>query len=256
MSLVSVLGKTKLAEGIHYLLLKTPEMSKKTRPGQYILIKKTENSQTIPAFVAEKDKKGIGVIIDAATAEGKQLADLKKGSELYTVTGPLGKPVRVGDFGNVCIITEARGVGAAMLISQSLRNFENKVYFIASFANKKQRFWEPRVKKAADKFLIVTQKQDAIIDEPISELSALLRRKHMTLVIALCSPQMLRKVAKATELRSRTLTLLLPPIGDDGIGLSSSCRFTYDNESRLACVEGPAIDAHKTDWDSVCARWT
>ena len=101
--------------------------------------------------------------------------------------------------------------------------------------------------------MIVTNKTD--IDATICELAQLLRRKHMTQVIALTDVPLLQKIAKATELRSKTLTMLLPPIGDDGIGLCSTCRFTYDNESRLACIEGPAIDAHKADWESIVARW-
>ncbi len=253
--MVEVLSKNKVAEGVFYIMLKTPEMSKKTRPGQYILIKKTADSPTVPVFVAEKDKKGIGILIDVNTKHGSELSELKKGTKLYTVTGPLGKPVRMGDFGNVLLISDAKNIGAAMLICNTLRNFENKVYFIASFNSKKQRFWESKIKKVSDKFMIVTNKADQYIDATICELAQLLRRKHMTQVIALTDVPLLQKIAKATELRSKTLTMLLPPIGDDGIGLCSTCRFTYDNESRLACIEGPAIDAHKADWESIVARW-
>lgn len=253
--MVEVLGKNKLSEGMFYVLLQTPEMSKKTRPGQYILIKKTQDSPTVPVFVAEKDKKGIGIIIDVNTKHGAELADLKKGAKLYTVTGPLGKPIRMGDFGNVLIISDAKNIGAAMLVSNTIRNFENKVWMIATFNSKKQRFWESKIKKAVDKHLIVTNKADQIVDTTISELAGLLRRKHMNLVIAMTDVPLLQKIAKATELRSRTVTMLLPPLGDDGIGLTSMCRFTYDNESRMACIEGPAIDAHKADWESIIARW-
>ncbi|MEK6874927.1 MAG: hypothetical protein AABX52_04220 [Nanoarchaeota archaeon] len=252
--MVNVLSRNKLAEGLNLLLLQTPEMSKKTRPGQYVLIKRTEASQSIPLFIGEKDKKGIGVILDLNSPEGKLLGDLKKGSELYCVTGPLGKPLRVGDIGNICIIADAKGIGSAILISNAFRNFENKIYFIASFASKKQRFWEQRIKKSADKFLVVTNKQDALVNSTTSELHGLLRRKHMNLVVAVTDLPLLYKIAKATELRSRTLTMLLPPIGDDGIGMSSHCRFPYQNESRLSCIEGPPVDGHKVDWEALLAR--
>ena len=71
--MVEVLSKNKVAEGVFYIMLKTPEMSKKTRPGQYILIKKTADSPTVPVFVAEKDKKGIGILIDVNTKHGSEL---------------------------------------------------------------------------------------------------------------------------------------------------------------------------------------
>ena len=254
--MAQIVSKSKLAEGISLLLLKTPEMSRKTRPGQYVFIKRDEHSPPVPLLVAEKDKKGISVIVDTNTPPGEILGDLKKGQEVTSVLGPLGKPVRVGDFGNVCIVADAIGVGAAMIISQALRRHENKVYLIASFASKKQRFWDSRIKQASDKFLIATNKQDSVVNAGVSELRDLLRRKHISLVIGATQLQTLPEIAKATEMRSHAITLLLPPIGDDGIGLSSMCKFTYDNESRLACVEGPAVNGHKVDWPMLTCRRT
>ena len=46
----------------------------------------------------------------------------------------------------------------------------------------------------------------------------------------------------------------LNPIMVDGTGMCGCCRVTVGEETKFACVDGPAFDGHKVDFDELIKR--
>ena len=49
-------------------------------------------------------------------------------------------------------------------------------------------------------------------------------------------------------------TVHLFPIMVDGTGMCGACRVTVGGETKTACVDGPAFDGHKVDFQELIRR--
>ena len=65
---------------------------------------------------------------------------------------------------------------------------------------------------------------------------------------------MMRAASKVTAKFGVKTTVSLNTIMVDGTGMCGSCRVTIGGETKFACVEGPAFDGHKVDFDELIAR--
>ena len=96
-------------------------------------------------------------------------------------------------------------------------------------------------------------KHSKVGDPLVNELHNLMRKKHVSLTFTMLDLPQSHKISRITNLRSKTFSFLMP-ILDDGLGMCAHCRVIYDGETRLACIEGPALDAHKLEWEPLLVR--
>lgn len=219
------------------------------KPGQFVALELKPGGEKISSLIADYDKKSFSIITPAASYEAEALLQLKKNGEI-PIFGPIGRPLEIKEYGNVCFICEGTGLGPFYLLSRAFKKAGNKVIIIASFQNRKEKFWEKRLAKACDKLITIIDKKNNITHGVVTELHNLMRRKHFGFVLANCDPNVMREIARITNQRAKTYVLLTPKIRD-GVGMCGACRITYKNEVRFACIDGPAFNAHKLDWNDV-----
>ena len=106
--------KEDLAEVITKMVIKAPPIAKKIRPGQFIILRVSEEGERIPltVFSADPVKGTITVILQKVGKTTIHLGMLEKGDSLSSVTGPLGNPTHIEKFGTV--VSVSGGVGTAI----------------------------------------------------------------------------------------------------------------------------------------------
>lgn len=243
-----LINKQKLSEDT-YLLKFAKNANCEPRPGQFIALEFKEGGERTPFLIADHDRNSLSIVISARTPDGKALLKLKKNADLR-MFGPLGKPLKLKEYGNVCLVCEGTGLGAFYPIAKALKKLNNRIIVIAGFASRKQKFWEKKLGQAVDKFVTVIDKKTNITHGVVTEIHDLIRRKHFGFVLANCDPVVMREIARITHQRAKTYVILAPKI-KDGVGMCGACRITYKEDVRFACIDGPAFNAHKLDWNEV-----
>ena len=249
-----ILKKQKLAESIYLMQVKAPEIAKKAKAGQFIILQIDDTGERIPLSIADFDAKSITVIFAVVGKTTKELAKLKKGNSILHFTGPLGNATEAIEFGTVCLIGGGFGVAPLYPIAKAMKKAGNNVISIVGFKNKKLIFWDDMLKKASDELIITTDDGSKGMKGFVTNvLEEVMKKNKPNLVFVVGPPLMMQAVAKMTKHRARTIASL-NSIMLDGTGMCGSCRVRVADEVKFACVDGPDFNAHAIDWDSVMNR--
>ncbi len=205
-------------------------------------------------LISECDKKSVSIIFSTDHKDAQHLSHLRKGMHLHAIMGPLGKSIVAQEYGNVCIVCDNEGVGPGLFIANALKQFENRIIFVAGFDEENEKYYADRIEAIANKAVIAVKKKGDAVDALVNNFHELIRRKHMNLVISICDIPRMAQVAKLTELRTKNLSLLTPLIYD-GVGMCGTCRIMVGDEQKLACQDGPALDGDKINWDSALHKY-
>ena len=111
-----IVGKRQLAQDVFELTVEAPDIAKKVRPGQFLMLRVDEEGERIPltfsAFDADAGTVSfIFLVVGVTTAK---LSKLEPGDALADVIGPMGHPSDVEDLGRVVVV--GGGVGAAVML--------------------------------------------------------------------------------------------------------------------------------------------
>lgn len=114
-----ILAKRELAPKIKLFEVCAPEMAEKARPGQFIILITHERGERIPLTLAGYDAKK-GTITFAFNEVGKttkQLGLLEEGDCIWNVTGPLGVPSEIKNFGRILCVAGGVMIAPMLLLS-------------------------------------------------------------------------------------------------------------------------------------------
>ncbi|MBW2980566.1 sulfide/dihydroorotate dehydrogenase-like FAD/NAD-binding protein [Candidatus Woesearchaeota archaeon] len=249
-----ILKKEKLAENIYLMDIEAPDIAKKAKAGQFVILRIDEHAERIPLTVVDTSKKAVTIIFQAVGRTTNDLAKLRKGNDILDFAGPLGNPAQIKDVEHVVLV--AGGVGAAEVypIAKEFKKTRAKITIIYGAKNKKLLFWEDKLKKVSDKLLICTDDgskgKKGFVTNALKEL---MERDYINYVVAIGPTIMMRFISKLTKDRIKT-RVSLNPIMVDGVGMCGSCRVVIDGRVRFACVDGPEFDAHQVDWEELLNR--
>ncbi len=246
-----IFQKKKLAEDTYLMEIEAPLIAKKAKAGQFVIIRIDEKGERIPLTIADSSKKTITIVFLVVGKTTTQLASLKKDDSLFDVTGPLGNPSNIREFGSVCIIGGGLGIAPLYPIAKALKSTGNKVTAILGAKSKKYLFWGWRFKEICDKVLIATndgsQGKKGFVSDVLAEL---MRKEKIDLIITIGPLVMMKAVADMTNNKIKTM-VSLNPIMVDGIGMCGCCRVVSDGQIKFACCDGPEFNAHKIDWEEL-----
>ncbi len=248
-----ILKKKKLGENIYLMDVEAPDIAKKARPGQFVILRIDEKGERIPLTIADYDKKKITLVFLVVGHTTERLSQLKKGDKLLDFVGPLGKPSLIKDYGTVCMVGGGLGIAPIYPIAKALKK-NNKIITIIGAKTKKHLFWEDKFKDISDKLLVATDDGSKGHKGFVTELlKNVLEKNKANLVIAIGPPIMMKVISKQTRGRVKTI-VSLNPIMVDGMGMCGGCRVVVDGQTKFACVDGPEFDGHKVNWDELINR--
>jgi len=253
-----ILLREELVPNIHLFKIDAPNVAKKARPGQFVVIRIDERGERIPLTVADWDEEegSITIVFMEVGTTTCRLATLQAGDYLADFIGPLGLPTHIEKFGTVVCVAGGVGVAPIVPIARALRKEGNRVISIMGARNKDLLFWEDELRNVSDQLIVTTDDgsygRKGVVTEPLKEL--LESGEKVDRVIAIGPSIMMKYCSLTTQPFGVKTMVSLNPIMVDGTGMCGCCRVSVDGVTKFVCVDGPDFDGHQVDWDLVFAR--
>lgn len=248
-----VVKKQKLAENTYLIEIEAPDIAKKAKPGQFVILRVNETGERIPLTIADYSKKTITLIFLVVGKTTEDLSKLRKKDFLLDLSGPLGNKSEIKEYGSVCLVGGGLGIAPIYPIAKALKK-ENEIVIIIGAKSKNHLFWEERFRKLTRKLMVCTDDGSKGKHGFVSKhLKKLMEERTFNLVIAIGPTLMMKSVSDLTKDRIKT-RVSLNPLMVDGIGMCGGCRVVVDEHIKFACSDGPEFDAHKVDWDELINR--
>ena len=252
-----IIAKEKLAANVFLMAVEAPEVAKKARAGQFIIIRVDDQGERIPLTLADWDaeKGSVTFVFMVVGTTTRKLALLDVGDSLVNFVGPLGRPTEVEKFGTVVCVAGGYAVATIAPIARAMREAGNTVISIMGFRTRKLVFWEERLRSVSHELIVTTDdgsyKRKGVVTEP---LKGLLQGVGVDRVIAIGPTPMMKFCSLTTKPFGVKTIVSLNPIMVDGTGMCGCCRVSVGGETKFACVDGPEFDGHEVDWDVLMNR--
>ncbi|MGI5915394.1 MAG: sulfide/dihydroorotate dehydrogenase-like FAD/NAD-binding protein [Anaerolineae bacterium] len=239
-------------------VIEAPDVARKAKAGQFVIIRVVEEGERVPLTIADFDReKGtITLVVQEIGKSTRLLGTLDVGDSLASFTGPLGRPTDIEPHGTVVLVGGGLGVAPIYPICRSLREAGNHVIAIIGARNHDLLFWEDEMRSVTDELIVVTDDgsygRKALVTVPLKEM--LDEGREINAVWAIGPAIMMKFVSLTTEPYGVKTFASLNSIMVDGTGMCGACRVSVGGRTRFACVDGPEFDAHQVDWDLLLSR--
>ena len=253
-----ILEKEKLAEDILSFWVQAPQIAKKRKPGQFIILRPGEESERIPLTIAgvRPDQGAIRLVVQVVGKTTRDLAALEQGESIRDVAGPLGHRTPVKKYGTVACVGGGIGVAPLLPIAQGMKEAGNHVVAIVGARTKDLFILEDDLRAVSDEFIFATDDgsygQKGFVTEVLKQRLA--ETPAIDLAAAIGPLPMMKAVAAVTKEASVPTIASLNSIMIDGTGMCGGCRVTVGGEVKYTCVDGPEFDAHQVDFDELQQR--
>jgi NAD(P)H-flavin reductase len=254
-----ILTRQRLVPNIHLLEVHAPEVARKCRPGQFVIIMPDEKGERIPLSLADWDAErgSVTSVVLVVGTTTRKLAALNPGDEVPVFVGPLGRPSEIAQFGTVVLAAGCFGIGALWPVARALKAAGNRVVALLDAKADYLLYWKDRYRSVCDKVLfssrdhaVATSKD--FIPKPLVEV--LKAEEPVSRVISVGCTYLMYASSQATKPLGIKTIVSLNPIMVDGTGMCGACRCTAAGKTKFACVDGPDFDGHQVDWDELFLR--
>lgn len=254
-----IVYKEDLCPNITLFRISTPELVKKAKAGQFIILRAYEQSERIPMSIGGLDREK-GLLTIVVMEVGKSTAEIVRmevGERFLDVVGPLGVPTHMEDFGGTCVVIGGGvGIPPILPIAEALKDNGNKVIGIIGARSQDLLIYEKELGAVCDQLIITTDDgskgMKGFVTHALQKLID--DGEPIKFVMSVGPVIMMKNVAKATEPHGISTWVSLNPIMVDGTGMCGGCRVSIDGKSKFACVDGPDFDGHKVDFDELIQR--
>lgn len=254
-----ILFKEFLSENVVRMRVEAALIAKERRPGQFIILQTdVEYGERVPLTIADADTEegSITLVFQIVGKTTEELSHFETGDYIPVISGPLGRPTHLENFGHVVAVGGGIGLAPLYPIVQGLKKLGNKVTVIAGARNKDLLILEDEMKAIADEYICVTDDgsygRKALVTEPLKEMCEQDPKPDM--VIAIGPPIMMKFCALTTKPYDVSTLVSLNTIMIDGTGMCGCCRVTVGGQIKFVCVDGPEFDAHLVDFDNMLKR--
>jgi ferredoxin--NADP+ reductase len=250
-----IVGKRELAPKIMLFEVNAPEMAEKARPGQFLIIIIDEKGERLPLTVAgyDAEKGTISFAFNEVGKTTKHLGCLEVGDSVESVTGPLGNPSDVRNFGRVLCVAGGVMIAPMLLQVRALREAGNKITVVVGARIKEQLFYEKEMKDLSDEFYVATDDGSKGY-KGLDFLKEILAKEKFDRCVAWGPVVMMKNVSEITKPFGVPTVVTLTPIMIDGMGMCGVCRVTVGGKMKFGCVDGPEFDGHLVDFDGLINR--
>ncbi len=255
-----ILEKRVLSSDIKWFNIYAPQVAKKAKAGQFVVLRIHEKGERIPLTIADYDReKGtILIVFQEIGKTTKLLGTLEEGDEILDFVGPLGIPFKLEEnVENVVLIGGGVGIPAIYPKAKELyKEGKKRIISIVGARNKDLLIMREEMETSSHELLIATDDGSegtkgfvtTVLQNLIDE------GRDLDVVIAVGPTIMMKMVAKTTRPYNIPTLVSLNPIMVDGTGMCGSCRVTVGGQVKFACVDGPIFDGHEVDFDELMRR--
>jgi ferredoxin--NADP+ reductase len=253
-----ILRFERLNPGAVLLEVEAPEIARKRKAGQFVVVRVDERGERIPLTIVDsKPRAGsITLVVQEVGTTTRKLGRLRKRDHLKNVIGPLGHPTEVKNWGVVMSLAGGIGVAEALPVVKAARAAGNAVVAIIGARSQKLLILEDEMRRAADELYVTTDDgsygRAGLVTDVLREL--INDGRIPDLVYAIGPVPMMKATAELTRPYGIKTLVSLNPLMVDGTGMCGCCRVTVGGEKKFACVDGPDFDAHRVDFEELTQR--
>lgn len=254
-----ILKKRQLAETVYELTLEAPDIARKARAGQFVIIRAYEKGERIPLTIADFDSQRgtLDIVFQVVGKTTDMLACCYgEGDSIMDLAGPLGKPSHIPTRQNIIVVGGGVGIAPIYPIAKAFYEAGNHVIGIVGARTQSLLILEEKLSKVCDEFHIMTddgtQGRCGLVTVPLTE--TLQARDDINLVVAIGPGIMMKCSAEATRPFGVKTVVSLNSIMVDGTGMCGACRVEVGGETKFACADGPEFDGHLVNFDLLGTR--
>ncbi len=253
-----ILEKTFLQEIVVKMVIEAPEIAKKRRAGQFVILMIEDKGERIPLTIVDSDsEKGtITIIFQVVGKTTDWMSRLKAGDFIQHVLGPLGHATEIENFGTAVCVGGGVGVGVVYPIAAALKKAGNKVISIIGSRTKDLLILEQEMKGVSDQLLVATDDGSYGFHGFVSAVLQNLidSGEKINKLFTIGPVPMMRVICNVTRPYNIPTIVSLNPIMVDGTGMCGACRVSVNGETRFTCVDGPEFDGHQVDFGLLMSR--
>ncbi len=247
-----------LATAVKQFKIAAPEIARKRKPGQFVVLRINEEGERIPLTMADADPEA-GVITLIFQEVGKstaKLGKLKAGDSISDLIGPLGVPTHIEKFGTVVCVGGGIGIAPVYPIAKALRQAGNTVLSIIGARTKDLLILEEEMAQVSNVLKVSTDDGSYGYHGFVSDVlqDVIDQGTNINLVVAIGPVPMMRVVCNVTRNKNIKTVVSLNPIMVDATGMCGACRVTVGGRTRFVCVDGPEFDGHQVDFAELVKR--
>jgi ferredoxin--NADP+ reductase len=255
--MVKIVKKKSLNPTVTLMELSAPLEASKAEPGQFVILRTSENGERIPLTIADFDRERgtVTIIFQIVGAATWQLNRLGEGEGIQDFVGPLGRATDCG-ANKVAIVGGGVGSAIAYPVAKKFHQKGAEIHAITGFRTRDLVILEEEFKAVSDKFLLMTDDgsygKHGLVTEALQFLID--QGERYDEVIAIGPLMMMKFVAAVTRPHGIKTTVSMNPIMIDGTGMCGGCRLSVGGKTKFACVDGPDFDGHEVDFNEAMAR--
>ena len=253
-----ILAREDLAPVTKLFEVRAPVVAQKARAGQFVIVRIHAEGERVPLTIADYDRQRgtITLVFQEVGKTTMQMGTLQPGDDFASVTGPLGLPSEIENYGTVLLIGGGVGIAPIYPIARDLQAAGNTVLSVIGARNKELLFWEDKMRSVSDELIVCTDDgsyaRKALVTIPTKEL--LEAGRPIRRIWAIGPAIMMKFCALTTQPFGVPTIVSLNSIMVDGTGMCGACRVEVGGKTRFVCVDGPEFDGHQVDWDQLLAR--
>ncbi|HON86360.1 MAG TPA: bifunctional dihydroorotate dehydrogenase B NAD binding subunit/NADPH-dependent glutamate synthase [Syntrophorhabdaceae bacterium] len=253
-----IIEKRQLAPSITLFKLYVPDIAKKAKPGQFVVLRADDYAERIPLTIADFDRQEgtITVIFQVVGTSTKKLEGFNQGQTILDVVGPLGKPSHIDKFGTVVCVGGGVGVAPVYPIAKALYEKGNEMINIIGSRTKEMLILEDEMRAISHELYVTTDDgtygHHGFVTDVLKKVIE--EKKKIDLVIGIGPVIMMKAVCDVTRPYNIHTVVSLNTIMVDGTGMCGCCRATVGGETKFVCVDGPEFDGHKVEFNELIMR--
>lgn len=261
-----IITKEMLTPTICRMKVEAPRLASAALPGQFLIVRPTENGERIPLTISDYDKEAgtVTIVTQQIGASSSEIISFEQGESFKDVVGPLGIP---SDFTEMSeeelkdkrYIFIAGGVGTAPVYPQVKWLHERGVAVdvIIGAKTKDLVIYKEEMESVCDNLYLCTDDGSAGFKGLVTAMLEKLVNedgKKYTQAVAI-GPMIMMKFATLTAKKLELpIIVSLNTLMVDGTGMCGACRVTVAGKTRFACVEGPEFNGYDVDFDEAMRR--
>ena len=257
-----IVKKKPLNNTVVELHVEAPLVAAKAQPGQFIILRVTDDGERIPLTVAGVDKElgTVKIIYQIVGATTKKLSAKEEGDFICDFVGPLGVATHLDGLRKVCIVGGGVGCAIAMPIAEKLHEMGAEVTSIIGFRNRDLLILEDEFKACSDHLFVVTDDgsygEKGNVTMPLAKM--LQNGESFDMIITIGPIIMMKFVTETAKPYGVPVTVSMNPVMIDGTGMCGGCRLTLNVDgkkvTKFACVDGPDFNGYEVDFDEAMSR--
>ncbi len=263
----TILTKEMLTPTICRMKVLAPRLAAAALPGQFLIVRATENGERIPLTISDYDKEAgtVTIVTQQIGASSSEIISFEEGEAFEDVVGPLGVPsdfveMTPEELAGKKYIFIAGGVGTAPVYPQVKWLHERGVAVdvIVGAKTKDLVIYKEEMEAVCDNLYLCTDDGSAGFKGLVTAMLEKLvgEGKEYNQAVAI-GPMIMMKFATLTAKKLELpIIVSLNTLMVDGTGMCGACRVTVAGKTRFACVEGPEFNGYDVDFDEAMRRQT